>query len=143
LFIDYMQTFPHYGFIALNVIQNEFTNGAKPGPEYYTEETINGKTIEKGPTGGWCSCFRRKDLDKIWLRLRFTKMNMKTSEDSLLSSLFKKKLNLESGIIKDKICFHATGAHYAKQYDHLDREIEKYSKSGLQDFVDHYKKYVD
>lgn len=53
IFIDYMQTFPHYGFIALNVIQNEFTNGAKPGPEFYTEEILMVKYYKQGlPVAG-------------------------------------------------------------------------------------------
>ena len=143
IFIDYMQAFPDYGFIALNVIQNEFTNGAKPGPEHYTEETRNGKTIETGPTGGWCACFRRSDFRKLWFKFMFAKIDMKTSEDGLLASLFNRKLKLKSGIIKNEICFHASGPYYAKQYDHLDREIEKYANSGLQNFVDNYKKYYD
>jgi glycosyltransferase involved in cell wall biosynthesis len=141
LFADYMQTFPDYGFIALNVIQNEFTDGAKPEPEYYTEETRNGKTIEKGPTGGWCACFRKKEFRRIWIRFIFSKIDMRLSEDGLLVDLFKRKLKLKSGIIKDAVCFHASGPHYAKEYDHLEREIEKYTNSGLHDFVDVYEKY--
>jgi glycosyltransferase involved in cell wall biosynthesis len=141
LFDDYMQTFPDYGFIALNVIQNEFTNGAKLGPEYYTEETRNGKIIEQGPAGGWCACLRKKDFRRVWLRFMFSKINMKQSEDGLLVDLFKRKLKLKSGLIRDAVCFHASGHYYAKQYDHLDREIEKYANSGLHDFVDMYNKY--
>jgi glycosyltransferase involved in cell wall biosynthesis len=141
IFTDYMQTFPHYGFIALNVIQNEFTNGAKPGPEHYTEETVNGKTIEFGPTGGWCACFRKSDYKKIWLKVAFANLNMKNSEDGFLARSLHKKLGLKSGIIKNQVCFHATGPYYAKQYGHLDREIEKYKQSGLQELVDSYEKY--
>jgi glycosyltransferase involved in cell wall biosynthesis len=143
IFTDYMQTFPHYGFIGLNVIQDEFTNGAKPGPEHYTDETINGKTIEHGPTGGWCACFRKKDYKKIWFRVLFADLSMKSSEDGFLAHNFQKRLGLKSGIIKNEICFHACGPYYAKQYGHLGREIEKYKQSGLQTFVDDYQKYYD
>jgi glycosyltransferase involved in cell wall biosynthesis len=139
IFIDYMQTFPQYGYIALNVIQNEFTNGAKPEPEHYTEETINGKTIEKGPTGGWCTCFRKKDYKQLKLDLMFTTLNMKEGEDGFLSSKFKEKLGLESGIIKSTFCFHACGSYYAKQYGHVDREIEKYTTSGMEEIANHYR----
>jgi glycosyltransferase involved in cell wall biosynthesis len=141
VFAEYMQAFPDYGFIALNVVQNEFTNGAKPGPECYTEETRNEKTIERGPTGGWCACFRKSDYQKVRLRLMFTNLNMKRSEDGFFVKNFKRKLSLKSGIIKDAVCFHASGPYYAKQYGHLDREIEKYSKSGLKSFVEDYQKY--
>lgn len=143
IFNDYMKTFTNYGFVALNVIQNEFTNGAKPGPENYVDETINGKTIEYGPTGGWCACFRKSDYWKIWRHTIFTNLDMKTSEDGFLVDNFKRRLKLKSGIIKDEFCFHATGPYYAKQYGHLEREIEKYKQSDLQELVDVYEKYND
>jgi len=143
IFIDYLQTFTNYGFLALNVIQNEFTNGAKPGPEHYKDETINGKTIEFGPTGGWCTCFRRSDYKKIWWDTLFTKWSMSNCEDGFISAAFWKKLKLKSGIIKNEIYFHASGPYYAKQYGHLDREIEKYRLSGLQTFVDTYQTYYE
>jgi glycosyltransferase involved in cell wall biosynthesis len=141
IFAVYMQTFPDYGFVALNVVQDEFTNGAKPGPENYTEETRKGKTIQRGPTGGWCACFRNSDYRKIRLRLMFANLSMKRSEDGFIASNLEKKLSLKSGIIKDAVCFHASGPYYAQQFGHLDREIEKYSKSGLGSFVKEYQKY--
>jgi glycosyltransferase involved in cell wall biosynthesis len=140
-FIKYMNTFTHYGFVALNVVQNEFTDGAKPGPENYKEETINGMTIEQGPTGGWCACFRKADFKKIQLRFVLTNMNIKNSEDGILSTRLRRRLKLKSGIIKNEICFHACGPYYAQQYDHLDREIEKYAYAGLQNYVDRYSEY--
>lgn len=140
IFAEYMEAFPDYGYIALNVVQNEFTNGAKPGPECYVDETRNGKTIQTGPTGGWCACFRRSDYRKIRLRVRLFKLSMKRSEDGVISTSLKKKLHLKSGIIKDAVCFHAAGPYYAKQFGHLDREIEKYAMAGLDSFVDVYKK---
>lgn len=141
LFIDYLNEFPDYGFIALNVVQNELTNGAKPTEEHYTPETRNGKHIEFGPTGGWCACFKKSNFNKIKLRFLFTNLNMAKSEDGLIASLFSKKLKLKSGIIKDHYCLHACGPHYAKEYGHLDREIEKYKTSGLHNMAEKYKNY--
>jgi glycosyltransferase involved in cell wall biosynthesis len=141
VFADYMRTFPDYGFIALNVVQNEFTNGAKPGPECYTEDTRDGKTIQRGPTGGWCACFRKSDYQKVRLRLMFSNLSMRRSEDGFLAKNLERKLSLKSGIIKDAVCFHASGPYYAKQYGHLDREIEKYSKAGLKSFVEEYQRF--
>lgn len=143
IFIDYMQTFPHYGFIALNVIQNEFTNGAKPGPEFYTEEIIDGKILQTGPTGGWCACFRKKEYKKFWLNFTFKNLNMMKSEDGVLAHYFQRKLGLKSGIIKNAACFHASGPYYAKQYGHLDREIEKYAQSKMLSFVSEYEEYKE
>lgn len=142
-FVDYMQTFTNYGFIALNVIQNEFTDGAKPGPENYVDETKNGKTIQYGPTGGWCACFRKRDYRKLWFQILFSDLSMKQAEDGFLAYNFQRRLKLKAGVIKDQVCFHANGPYYAKQYGHLDREIEKYRQSGLQSYVDDYQKYYD
>lgn len=142
IFAEYMEAFPDYGYLALNVIQNEFTNGAKPGPEAYTLETSNGKTIQRGPAGGWCTCFRRSEYRKIRLRVRLFPLSMKHGEDAWISWNLRRKLHLKSGIIRDAVCFHATGPHYARQFGHLEREIEKYAKAGLHDFVDEYKKVL-
>lgn len=143
IFLDAMQALPQYGYLALDVVQDDFTNGAKPGPEHYSAETINGHTVLRGPTGGWCTCFRRADFRKIRLGLKFANLNMKRSEDTFLSVTLEKKLGLKSGILPGSVCLHACGPYYAKQYGHLDREIEKYANSGLTTFVDAYREYRD
>ena len=142
IFAEYMEAFPDYGYLALNVVQNELTNGAKPGPECYTDDIRNGKTLQMGPTGGWCTCFRKSDYRKIRWRLRLFRLSMKRPEDGFISWNFRRKLHLKSGIIKDAVCFHAVGPYYAKQFGHLEREIEKYAKAGLQSLVDDYKKFL-
>lgn len=141
LFIDYLRAFPDYGFIALNVIQNEFTLGAKPPIENYIEEVSGLKVIEKGPTGGWCACFKKKNYNKIRLRFILTNLDMAKSEDGLLVNLFSRKLKLKSGLIRDHYCLHACGPHYAHEYGHMDRELEKYSTAGLDSIVEQYKNY--
>lgn len=141
LFVDYLGAFPDYGFIALNVIQNQFTNGAKPTIEHYTEDIRGTKVIEQGPTGGWCACFKKSNYNKIKLRFLFTNLNMAKSEDGLLANLFGRKLKLKSGIIKDHYCLHASGPYYAQEYGHMERELEKYNSSGLHEIANEYKNY--
>lgn len=131
----------NYGFIALDVVQDSHSDGAKPESHFYTEEKYPEFIIEKGPTGGWCTIFRRQDLKKVWLRFRFKSLNMRTSEDGCLSTLFNKKLGLFSGILKNEKCLHASGPYYSKKFDALDRDIEKYRLSRMQDFVNVYSKY--
>lgn len=138
-FATYMQAFPDYGFLSLNVIQNEFTNGAKPEPENYVDDTRHDLTVERGPAGGWCACFRRGDYRKLRWRLMFTSISMKYGEDSFLTGNFKRRLSLHSGVIRDAVCLHATGPHYAQEFGHLDREIEKYAKAGMPSMLAHYK----
>lgn len=142
IFEEHMKVFTEYGFVALDVIQNEFTNGAKPGPESYTEIERKGLLLQDGPTGAWCTCIRKKDFDKIRLLFRFgPKLSFKMAHDGYLQLLFKKFLKLKSGIIKDKKCFHASGPHYSKQYGFLDHDMEKYRVSGMDSFVKAYQKF--
>ena len=138
LFADYMRMFPEYGYIGLNVVQNEHTNGARPGPEQYVEDTRDGRTLLEGPTGGWCACFRRSDYRRLWWKVLFTRFDMRQSEDSFLSANFRRWLSLKSGIIRDAVCFHASGPYYASQFGHLDREIEKYQRAKLDTLAEQY-----
>lgn len=141
IFESYLNCFTDYGYLALDVIQNEHTNGAKPTPDFYMDVEKDGKIVQTGPTGGWCSCFRRKDYRKIKIFFKFKNLNMKASEDGILSGLFAKWLKLESGIIKGHFCFHASGPYYSKEYGYLDRDIEKYKDAGLDSFVEMYENY--
>lgn len=141
--IQYMDEYTDYGFLALNVMQNENTNGAKPEQSFYVDDVRGDKTVEQGPAGGWCTCFRQKDYRKIKWIFNFKRLSFMNGEDAALVSLFRKMLKLKPGIIKDQICFHATGAYYAKMYGHIDREIEKYASNNLDTFVEHYKSFRD
>jgi glycosyltransferase involved in cell wall biosynthesis len=141
IFAEYMELFPDYGYLSLNVVQNEFTNGAKPGPERYSEVIREGRVVEHGPAGGWCACFRRRDYEKIRFRLKFFPLSMKHPEDGFLVRNFRMKLRLKCGIIRDGVCFHACGPYYAKQFGNLERDIKKYSRSGLDSFVKTYEKF--
>lgn len=73
----------------------------------------------------------------------FKNLNMMKSEDGVLAHYFQRKLGLKSGIIKNATCFHASGPYYAKQFGHLDREIEKYAQSNMQTLVSQYEEYKE
>ncbi len=142
IFETYMQTYTDFGYLALNVVQDEFTNGAKPGPELYTDDVRGDLAVQVGPAGGWCACFRRRDYRKVRLAFYFRKLDMNHGEDALMITLMKRLLSLKAGVIRDAICFHASGPHYAKVYGHLDREIAKYADAGLTSLVEHYRSYL-
>ena len=93
--VSYMETFPDYGFLALNVVQNEFTDGAKPSMDHYIQESRDGRTIERGPAGGWCACIRRAQYRKIRFRLRMFNLSMRKSEDGMISNQLWRKLGLK------------------------------------------------
>ncbi|WP_147436169.1 glycosyltransferase family 2 protein, partial [Brenneria salicis] len=142
IFDNYMSTFPEYGYLALDVIQNEYTDGAKPGAEYYTEVERNGMVIENGPTGGWCACFRKEDFKRTFSLFNiFQKFDFKNGEDGYLCKVLKKR-GKKFGIIKGIKCFHASGPYYSKEFEQLDRDIIKYESSGLDNYVSKYKEYL-
>ncbi|ARU93086.1 glycosyltransferase [Tatumella citrea] len=138
IFIDYFSCFKRFGFIALDVVQNELTNGSKPGKENYIDCYYQDKIIQKGPTGGWCAGFRRKHYMMIkWFFNRYN-LNFKFGEDGFIQLAFK-FLGLKSGIIKDIKCLHASGPIYSRMYGLTGRDIEKYESSGMVNMAEKYK----
>jgi glycosyltransferase involved in cell wall biosynthesis len=140
--VSYMETFTDFGFVALDVVQNEHTNGAKPDETQYVDLMRDGLTISQGPAGGWCVIMRRRDYSKI--RLRFNlgyKLDMSKGEDGKLSYLMRSKLNLKSGVMKGIRCFHASGPYYSKMFGCMDRDLMKFKEAKLDQFVALYKDF--
>lgn len=144
IMVDYIQEFKDFGFISLDVVQNEYTEGAKPELKFYIDVARGDKTISEGPAGGWCAIFRRKDYRKIKILFYLTgKLTMKKSEDGMLCALFQRVLGLKRGVIKDLKCLHACGPYYSKLFGYLDRDIEKYKISNLDKIADIYSEYKE
>lgn len=137
----YFKKFSDYAYLALDVLKNEFTNGAKPDDSNYIEDIRYGLTVQRGPTGGWCACFKRKDFNKIKFFFYLINLSMRRSEDAVLSFLFKTFLHKKIGILKGVTCFHACGPYYAKQYGYLAAQTEKYRIAGLNTIYNAYKQY--
>ncbi len=141
IFERYLNGFPDFGFLSLDVVQNEHTNGAKPEETHYVDIHRGGLTMQLGPAGAWCACFRRRDFRRMRFFFNRKHLSMRASHDSHLTGLFAKWLRLKSGIIKGHRCFHACGPYYAKQHGFLDREIEKYNIDGMDAFVKAYSEF--
>ncbi len=141
IIVDYLEAFPDFGFLALNVIQNEKTDGHKPGPENYRDVVRGDRIVEEGPTGGWCSGFRRKHyllMKYIWF---LYKVDFKVPEDAYLASLAF-RLRKRIGLIKKHTCFHASGPIYAKEFGLLAREIEKYELGKRPELAEENRSFV-
>lgn len=123
--VDYLEAYRDYGYLSLNVIQNEMTNGAKLPPENYTDDIRGKRVIEEGPAGGWCAIFRRIHCFFLIPLLYFYNIRMKMPEDALLQSYFM-RIHKRFGIIKHVSCLHANGVQYAKKFGNMRRENEKY-----------------
>ena len=129
--VDYFEAFPDYGFICLNVAQNEKTNGHKPGPECYQLDVRGDKVIEEGPVGGWCAAFKRKHFRLFRIFFNMLNLSIARVEDGVLSGFLHVVLRKRQGVIKNAVCLHATGPCYAKEFGLLRREAEKYTAAGL------------
>lgn len=138
IMVDYLEHFRDYGYLSLNVIQDEKTNGAKPDMSNYCDDVRGARVVEEGPNGGWCAIFRRKYLFLLVPILWFYNIKMKMPEDALLVSFFA-RLKLRHGIIKEAKCLHACGPVYAKEFRRSSREVEKYEIGGLPQMGSLYK----
>lgn len=125
----YLEVYKDYGFLACNVIQNEKTDGRRPRDAVYKEDKRGDMIVEEGPTGGWCSAFRRRDWLWIKLLIFLFKMDAKNTEDVYIASLCW-RLRKRIGIIKNAVCFHASGSVYAREANYLCRDISKYRDFG-------------
>lgn len=125
-FLDYFASYPDYGYLALNVVQDEKTNGAKPDLSCYKDDERDGKVVEEGPVGGWCSAFRRIHYRIASPLLAFLSFSMARPEDGVLSAVMRKIFRKRTGIIKNAVCLHAVGPEYAREFGLLKREKDKY-----------------
>jgi GT2 family glycosyltransferase/tetratricopeptide (TPR) repeat protein/glycosyltransferase involved in cell wall biosynthesis len=137
LFGEYFRSFPDYGFLGLDVVQNRFTNGAKPEPSRYREDVRTGMTIQEGEVIGCCACIKNETFDRIG-GFNDVILSMAKVEDGVLTERVR-KLGLRTGIIKDVKCFHANGPYYSKAYGYIDRDMEKYAMAGLHSFAESYR----
>lgn len=135
---DYLRAFPEYGYLALNVVQDDKTDGHKPPIENYHDVVRGDKIVEDGPTGGWCTGFRQKHFR--WLRFlwMFYNIDFRMPEDALLASYFW-RIKKRIGIVKPYKCFHASGPVYAKEFGLLAREIEKYEIGNAPELANPFK----
>ena len=126
IFLDYFGSYPDYGYLALNVVQNEKTNGAKPDSSHYKDDIRGDKIVEEGPVGGWCSAFRSFHYRLVSPLLAILSFSMARPEDGVLSGIMHKIFRKRTGIIKNAVCLHAVGPEYAREFGLLKREKDKY-----------------
>ncbi len=130
---------PYIGYLAANVVQDEFTNGARPGDEYYSSELYDNGKIEflNGPTGGWCFLISRKIYNKVG-KFADIKERIFFSEDGdYLNRLINK--GFRYGINKNVKVYHATGMNYNQNFkDVFDTKMKDYTDNKVP-LLYHYK----
>jgi len=135
-FEEYFRAYPEYGLLGLDVVQNEHTNGAKPGVEHYRNDARGMMTVEEGPVIGCCLCVKRATFVDVGGFAGAT-LSMALGEDAILYGRVKSKA-MRAGILKGVTCFHASGPVYSKQFGLLERDVEKYIIGNLPGFAHKY-----
>lgn len=137
---------PRAGFLAANVVQDEITNGNKPGIENYTAVDYDGVIVEQkattlGWTGGWCTMTSLEVLSKVGnFPQRRGRVFFSEDGDYARRCI---GAGLTVGILRDVVVYHAYGPKANDLYGCLDVCDAKYSDgpeysyqhSGVEDYA--------
>jgi hypothetical protein len=127
---------PHLGFLAMNVVQDKYTDGAKPDISKYSELHFSDTTIEVGPTGGWFAVTTRAIYNKVggFVFRPYKPFHLEDGEYNYEMS----KLGYICGILKKKFVYHACGPYWNSAYGYNNIWKEKYRR----DFKDYLPKIM-
>jgi GT2 family glycosyltransferase len=138
---------PRAGYLAANVVQDELTNGNKPGIENYTAVEYGGIVVEQQATvaactGGWCTMTSLEVLNRVG-NFPQRRGRIFFSEDGDYGRRCR-AAGMVVGILRDIVVYHACGPAANDRYGCLEVCRGKYSDgpeyqnahSGLQDYVD-------
>jgi glycosyltransferase involved in cell wall biosynthesis len=125
--IDAFRRFPRLGFLAMNVIKDKYTNGAKPDISEYSESTVSDTTIELGPTGAWFSVTTRSIYNEVGGFIFRPYKPYHLHDGKYIRKLAKK--NYFAGILKKKFVYHACGPYWAAAYGYHKMWEVKYQRN--------------
>jgi GT2 family glycosyltransferase len=118
---------PQIGYMAANVVQNEFTTGEKDIPEGYTVVDYDGVVLEHGATWGWCSMTSLKVLSRVGnFPRRRGRLNFTEDEDYVRRCLL---AGYTPAILQEVVVYHASGAAMNDQYGYLESCLKKYEET--------------
>ncbi|HWQ80932.1 MAG TPA: glycosyltransferase family A protein [Ignavibacteria bacterium] len=122
---------PELGYLALDVVQNEHTTGAKYPAESYTEKKYpDDITLQFGPVGGWAFMIPRIVYERVG-RLRIMRNKIFFAEDGDYITRCANK-GYTNAILKDVKCFHATGPYYNADYSEVfDKKMKDFEKGDV------------
>ena len=120
------RNFPRLGFLAMNVVQDKYTNGAKKGISEYRESVVSDTTIEIGPTGGWFAVTTRAIYDEVGGFI-FRPYKPFLPEDGKYIRKLSKR-GYFAGILKKKFVYHASGPYWNGAYGYNKIWDEKYRR---------------
>ncbi len=131
--VDAFERFPRLGFLAMNVVQDAYTTGAKKQPGSYTEKTNGNSTLQIGPTGGWFSVTTRAHYNEVGGFIFKPYKPFPPEDGKYIRRL--SKHDYFAAILKHKFVYHASGAYWNGAYGYTKIWDEKYRR----DHKDHLK----
>ena len=120
-FLDYFAAFPDYGYLALDTVRNELTDGNRGT---YSHVDVRGdRVVEEGESRGYCAAFLRADYRRIRPLTWFFRFSLRHPQDWVVSGLIRRVLGKRNGVIRGVRCLHAYGPKYSALFgrDAFDR----------------------
>lgn len=127
-FVKYYKRFPDYGYLALDTVKNEKTDGNRGTYKFVDER--DGMVVEEGESRGYCAAFRRSDYRLIRPLTWFFKFSLDHPQDWVISGLVRRVLGKRNGVIRGIKCLHAYGPKYSKEFSREKSDKEKFNYWG-------------
>ena len=138
--MECLDVYSDYGFISLDTIRNELTDGGRPCAGCGKMDERNGWIVEEGDARGYCAAFRRRDYCIVRPLTFFFPFSLKYPQDYVVSGLMRRLLKRRSGVIVGEKCLHANGPLYAAEFGRVDMDLQKMAQSDCPERVEEYKK---
>jgi glycosyltransferase involved in cell wall biosynthesis len=124
--IDAFHRFPRLGLLAMNVVQDKYTDGGKHHIAEYSESTVADTTLQIGPTGGWFAVTTRPIYNEVG-GFVFRPYKPFPAEDGKYIRKLSKK-GYFAGILKNLFVYHASGPYWNGAYGYNKVWYEKYRR---------------
>lgn len=121
--LDAFKRVPAIGYMAANVVQDEFTNGEKDIPESYTVVDHGGVVLEHGVTWGWCTMTSLDVLGRVGNFPRRRGKRFFTEDADYVRRCV--RAGYTPAILRDVVVYHASGAAMNDKYGYLKPCLEK------------------
>ena len=122
------QTIPNIGYLASNVVQDKYTNGAKPDMNNYKVYKYGNVTFEEGPAGGWCTLFSREIYNMVGGFIEFKNLIFYLEDGDFSGKIINK--GFRAGILREVKAYHATGQilndEYKNVYESKMKSFDEY-----------------
>jgi len=119
------KTIPRLGYCALDVVQDRFTNGAKPRAHAYQENVYGGIKLLEGPTGGWFAGTTRRIYNRVGGFIYRPSKPFRAEDGNYCRKM--RIAGYRYGILKGAYVYHACGQKWNAAFGYNKVWKEKYS----------------